>query len=231
MQKQWKAMCSMAVMSLVAGAAFAGPIYLDSSGREWLDVNDTRFRSWNDAAAVCNAVTGDCSGVLATSTVASSDIDITGYRWATRNEVRDLFYEAAGLPPGSLDSFTASFPIAAGYGTTAFGVFEPTIQFDWGPAFENVLNGVTRDTYVGADSLVHGYSGIIHNPPFASDTFTITGGLATDIREISMGVFLYRTAPAPVPVPEPDTLVLFAAALVSLLFVRRRQRGAPADAR
>lgn len=199
----------LAMLGLVGSAAIAGPIYIDASGREWLDVNDTRYRSWNDTAAVCNSTTGDCSGVLA-SNGFSSDIDLTGYTWASVNDVRDLFYEVAGLPSGALDSYSATFPIGAGYGANAFSVFEPTIQFDWGPAFENILNGLTRGTYVGADGLVHGISGIIDSPPFGSDSFTINGGLATDIREISQGVYLYKA------VPEPGTLALFALGLLGV---------------
>ena len=90
----------LAMLGLVGGVALAGPIYIDSSGREWLDVNATRYRSWDDTAAVCSATTGDFAGVLA-SNGSSSDIDLTGYTWASRDDVRDLFYEVAGLPAGS----------------------------------------------------------------------------------------------------------------------------------
>jgi hypothetical protein len=204
----------LAMLGLVGGAAFAGPIYIDSSGREWLDVNDTRYRSWDDTSAICSVTTGDCSGVLA-SNGSSSDIDLTGYTWASRDDVRELFYEVAGLPAGSLDSYSASSPIGAGYGANAFGVLEPTIQFDWGPAFENILNGLTRGTYVGSDGLVHGISGIIDSPPFGSDHFTLDGGLATNIREISQGVYLYKA------VPEPGTLALFALGLFGVLVTAR----------
>jgi len=196
----------LAMLGLVGSAAIAGPIYMDASGREWLDINDTRYRSWDDTSAVCNATTGDCSGVLA-SNGSSSDVDLTGYTWASRDDVRELFYEVAGLPPGTLDGYSAAFPIGAGYGAAAFGALEPTIQFDWGPAFENIVNGLTRGTYVGSDGLVHGISGIIDAPPFGSDSFTIDGGLATNIREISQGVFLYKA------VPEPGTPALFALGL------------------
>jgi hypothetical protein len=199
----------LAMLGLIGSAAIAGPIYIDSSGREWLDVNDTRFRSWDDTSAVCSAATGDCSGVLA-SNGSSSDIDLTGYTWATGDDVRELFYEVAGLPAGALDGYSAAFPIGAGYGANAFNLLEPTIQFDWGPAFENILNGLTRGTYVGSDGLVHGISGIIDSPPFGSDHFTVDGGLATNIREISQGVFLYKA------VPEPGTLALFALGLLGV---------------
>jgi len=215
--------CLMALLGFMANAAFATPIYIDSAGREWLDVNDTRFRSWNDTAAVCDALTGTCSGTLLTHDQSSSDVDLTGYHWAARAEVRDLFYEIAGLPSGSLDSYSALFPFGAGYGTNAFSAFDPTIQLSQGPGVVNILNGLTRDRYFNSDVMSWiGYSGIIGNPPSGSDAFLLNGGLPTGIREISMGVYVYRD----VPVPEPGTLGLFGAALAALVALRRRRRQA-----
>ncbi len=212
MKMQWKAAVSLVLFALIANQALAIPIYIDTSGREWLDVNFTRYRSWNDTAAICDTLSGSCSGILATHTAASSDIDISGYQWATRDEVRDLFYEVAGLPSGALDGYSTAFPIGAGFGSAAFGIFEPTIQLPAGPGVVNIYNGLTRDTYLGADILVHGISGIIESPPFGADSFNLTGGLAIDTREISMGVFLYKA------VPEPGTLALFAIGLLGVFF-------------
>ena len=214
----WKAAVSAALLGMGANLAQAIPIYTDASGREWLDVNFTRYRSWNDAAAVCDVASGSCSGILATHISASDDIDITGYQWATRDEVRGLFYEVAGLAPGALDGYSAAFPISDGFGANAFATFEPTIQLPAGPGLENIYNGVTRDTYLGSDMLLHGISGIVDNPPFGSDHFTLTGGLATDVREISMGVFLYKA------VPEPGTLALFGIGLAGLWVAGVRRR-------
>lgn len=217
-----KGAVSFALMGLISAQAFALPIYLDGSGREWLDPNSTRFRSWNDTSMVCDATGGDCSGVLATHTAASNDIDVTGYRWATRDEVRELFYEIGGLPSGSLDAYFGSYSIADGHGGSAFAAFDPTIQFSIGPGVENILHGLTRDTYLGSDLLLRGYNGVIDNPPFGSDTFSLTGGLGVDTREMSAGVFLYRTA-----VPEPGTLTLLGIGLLGLLLAVRRAPGAP----
>jgi hypothetical protein len=218
LKMRWKAAVSAALLGVGANLALAVPIYIDASGREWLDVNFTRYRSWNDAAAVCDVSSGGCSGILATHISASDDIDITGYQWATRDEVRDLFYEVAGLAPGVLDGYSAAFPLGDGFGANAFAAFEPTIQLPVGPGLENIYNGVTRDTYLGSDMLVHGISGIIDSPPFGSDQFSLTGGLPIDAREISMGVFLYKA------VPEPATLALFAAGLLGLWAAGARRR-------
>lgn len=224
---QWKIAGSLALLGLVANAALATPIKIDSAGREWLDLNLTRNRSWNDTAAVCDASSGNCSGVLATTTPFSNDIDISGYHWASRDEVRDLFYEIAGLPPGSLDGYSASFPVGAGHGSAAFEFFDPTIEFDLGFGIEKILNGLTRDVYLGPDLALHGISGIIDSPPLGSDSISLAGGLTTDAREISMGVFLYKT------VPEPGTLALFAIGLAGMALLRvrgGRRRHLPAAA-
>jgi hypothetical protein len=211
----------MVVLGFLSSAALATPIYVDSSGREWLDVNDTRYRSWNDTASICNAISGACSGTLAAHDASSLDVDLTGYRWAARNEVRELFYEVAGLPSGSLNTYTALFPFGAGYGGNAFGIFEPTLQLGAGPGVLNVLNGVTRDRFFNADLNLWGaYSGLILSPPFGADAFTLNAGLPTNTREISMGMYLYRE----VPVPEPGTMALFAAAFVAMFALRRKPR-------
>ena len=218
---QWKVACSVVLLGLLADTSMATPIYTDSAGREWLDVNDSRFRSWDDTAAVCDALSGACSGTLSTHDLSSFDLDLTGYHWATRNEVRDLFYEIGALPLGSLDSYAASFDTAAGHGALAFDIFDPTIQLPAGPGVVNILNGVTRDRFFDSDLMEwRGYSGIIANPPSGSDSFALNGGLQTDIREISMGAYLYREVGA----PEPGTLALFAGAMLALVASRGWRR-------
>ena len=219
---QWKVACSVVLLGLMAGAAVATPIYVDSAGREWLDVNDSRFRSWNDTAAICNAITGACSGTLVAHGLSTSDINLTGFHWAARNQVRDLFYEIGGLPAGALDDYEESFDAAAGFGANAFNIFEPTIQLPAGPGVLNILNGVTRDRFFDSDLMIwRAYSGIISSPTSGTGSFTLTGGLPTSIREGSMGAYLYRE----VEVPEPGTIALFAGALAALFVLRgRRQR-------
>ncbi len=219
---QWKVACSVVLLGLVAHTSVATPVFIDSSGREWLDLNDSRDRSWNDTASVCDALTGDCSGTLATNDPFSSEIDLTGYHWAARDEVRDLFYQIGGLPSGALDDYDATFDSAAGHGALAFDIFEPTIQFPSGPGVLNILNGVTRDRFFDSSLMAYSaYSGFIGNPSSGSDSFTLDTGLATSLRDISVGVYLYRQ----LSVPEPGTLALFAGAMIGLFvsFGRRRK--------
>jgi hypothetical protein len=200
----------LVLLFAVAGnVANAMPVYQDASGREWLDLNDSRYRSWNDAAQVCDTISGDCAGILASTDPFAGAVDLTGYRWASRYEVRDLFYEVAGLPTTSLDDFSATFSSAYGYGANVFGPFDPTIQFPAGPGVINILNGITRDLY----------GGLVFNSTVGDDTFTLNGQPPVNMREISMGVYLYKA------VPEPGTFALFAAGLLGLLVAGKRGRG------
>lgn len=214
----WKGILGAALMT-VSGVASAVPVYMDSMGREWLDVNDSRNRSWIDVVAVCGSATGVCSGVLATTTPFSTDLDLGGYMWATRDEVRDLFYEVGGLPPGALDGYVGNYPRENGFGVGAFGLFEPTIELPTGPGVLQILNGLTRDLLLDSDGQLRAYTGLITHDTMspADDTFNLAGSFPINSREISMGVYLYR------PVPEPDTLVLFVLGLAGLVLIRRRR--------
>jgi len=82
----------------VHGTASAGPTYTDGLGRQWLDVNDTTNFSWNDMAAICPTDGATpCSGSLGAT-------DLTGWTWATRDQVREVVREITGLT-SELDNY------------------------------------------------------------------------------------------------------------------------------
>jgi hypothetical protein len=77
-----------------ASAAMMPPIAVD--GREWLQPIDFLHHSWNEVSTVCNAITGTCTGSLAGN-------DLTGWTWASVDDVNSLFNHYIGsaeLGPG-----------------------------------------------------------------------------------------------------------------------------------
>jgi len=203
-------------------AAFAGPIYLDHSDRLWLDANDIRQVSWNQLASVCNSTTGACVGSIETwRGTGFITEDLTGYIWASQNDVRDLFYEISGLPAGTLDSGSATVPTH--YGVTALGVFPPT--FGNGGGF-SILDGLTRSTVTNADGSIATVQGQIAThclngdctSPYSSARFSVNPGGPLNWNYIERGSFLFR------PVPEPESIVLVVAGLgVAAIWFRRRR--------
>lgn len=62
------------------------------AGKEWLQPLDFVNLSWNNVAAVCPPPSGACSGFL-------NGIDVTGYTWATVDDMNALFSSYGIVPP------------------------------------------------------------------------------------------------------------------------------------
>jgi hypothetical protein len=101
---------SLAQMSPVA--------YVDSQGREWRQLDSTTGKSWYEVAEMC-PVDGatPCTGMI-------NNQDITGWVWATREQVEELLYEL-GASVGAFDCTTGPYVDGA-----VFGYFLSTTNFD-----------------------------------------------------------------------------------------------------
>jgi acetyltransferase-like isoleucine patch superfamily enzyme len=81
-----------------SGGSEPGTGYTDPSGRLWRDVNETKGFSWNDIAARCPTDgASPCNGTLGSA-------DLTGWVWATREQVRGAARDITGLTT-ELDDF------------------------------------------------------------------------------------------------------------------------------
>ena len=214
MTKSFRAAWIGIVLMSASFSASAIPIFTDSSGREWLDINDTRGRTWTDVATVCDSSTGYCNGILAERPGSFAyDYDLTGFRWASADEVTSMLYDASGLPLGSLADGTET--AAPQFGYNVFNSFIPTLSINMpGGPFE-VINGLTRDLVMDNGSLKG--VGWVATATATTSYFNQTTW-PTDLPEISMGAFVYRQ------VPEPGTVALFAGGLLALYAVRRYRR-------
>jgi hypothetical protein len=61
--------------------------YTDPQGRLWQNAGFVQGKSWIDLAAVCDIVTGECSGIY------------EGKYWASLAEARSAFFSRIGLDP------------------------------------------------------------------------------------------------------------------------------------
>lgn len=173
---------------------------------------DTGNYTYNEVAAVpCDTATGACSGVL--SKIGSPTIDLTGWTWASGEDVADLFYVVTGAPAGSFDNPNAG---------TSYTDPQPSL---WGAAFIDT-DGAGPDTGLfhataTASSTDHGVLGLTRsltpdgsaNRSYIRSTSindaAITGNpIPLDTPRASNGFWFYR------PVPEPGVPLLLAAACV-----------------
>lgn len=175
--------------TLAAPALAGGGIaYTDSQGRQWRQVDLTLARSWFQVAAVCptDGVT-PCAGSL-------GPVDVTGWVWATREDVIELFAEwvPAVQPSGEASGVQ--------YTMQGLGFFE---AFDES-AFSCTVVGCTFGLAGWCSSTVettggtHGITanvGASYNPNYGS----FSANLSAPRGEINAyrGVWMYLPGPTP----------------------------------
>jgi hypothetical protein len=173
---------------------------LRADGRLWLQPFDFLSVGWDDVAALCAPGGGPCSGSL-------NGNDISGWSWATFEDMNDLFNFFVGdtvMGPGQSD-FLERGPIET---LSGYSFFEAgwLITANLYPGSQEVI-GYVAD-YRGA-SAMGGYS-----RDFGALQF-ITGSIGAP--EGTVGAWFYRAE-----VPLPGTLPLVGLVLLPLLYIRRR---------
>jgi hypothetical protein len=193
---------------LVATTADAAPItvdHVDTSGRQWARVTELTNLSWNQLSAVCpqDGVT-PCTGDIGT-------VETTGWVWATRDQVRDLFYDF-GVPAGALAGYQY-FESGSSWAPAATSAFSPTFAF----AAATHVNGWTA-TLQNPGSAYAGLVIDLVNPAFGDEANLASSGFLTTSSDF-VGAWLFRPA-----APEPGTLVLLATGVAGIVRLRRRRR-------
>lgn len=198
-----QALCALVIMTTSVKAT-AGVIV---DGLDWLQPKDfTNLGAW-EVAKVCDESTGLCDGVL-------NGIDITGYRWATNEEVEDLFNSS--LFDSRPNRATKLVERDSIWAPAILELFTPTLDF---PDFYKAIYGVTRTQY---QFLQYAAPGIFDRTDWWENDLKITGIFAkvpNDTKGDGYGVWLYKQASN--DIPEPSTYVLMA---LSLLIVNLRKR-------
>jgi hypothetical protein len=205
-------------MSLATIAANAMPITatVTVGDREWAQPNlFTGLRSWNDIAAQCPTTGATCDGG------ELNGFDLTGWIWASRDDVAELFAATTDYVDGPDLTFGLNSLVE--------------VDSDWAPAFFSEVGfesdnpgglrvgGFTSTSifdFVAVLGFVQVQAGSVDGSDSLADFVGFFEPPQTD-RLLDVGVWFYRPA---VSVPEPATAPLIGLAL-TILFWRRLRSG------
>lgn len=185
-------------------------------GKEWLQPIDFVGLSWDDVAAVC-PIPGDlCSGTM-------GGTDVTGYKWASIDEINALFNSYGVSPPlgpgpDSIYSFPDSIMV------DFFADFEPTTdntneRLTWGWSVDEQSPTNAYNAYIGY---------VFADQPAPK---SLTNQVAPKAqRNQPFGAWLYRPVITPVPILGSHGLLftvlgLFAIASWGLLGKKKLREG------
>ena len=182
------------------------------NGREWIQPADVTGFSYIDISATCNFMTGSCNGIL-------GSVDVTGYTWASRGDVIDLFQNFVPTFNGGLFQEFNTF-----WGLDFLNTFTPT-------SFNTLVWGVARTQtmytdFVLADQGFVTFFLVSDNPTpnlnqmLVGDALREGGFVELEDRSARRGAWLFRDVAA-VDVPEPSTYLLLLFGLIGVAYTRR----------
>lgn len=169
-----------------ATSASAQIAYTDSQGRQWRQLNTIVARTWNQVHAVCpsDGVT-PCSGSFGTQ-------DVTGFVWASREDVIELFSEWV---PAVAKTGAAGGEQYTLQGLQFFEVFIPTSFNCTSFGCYYGLSGWTSSLVAGSTTTAYAPGvGAAYNPNYGA----FNGNTTAPVGEIyaTRGIWLYIPAPA-----------------------------------
>jgi hypothetical protein len=190
--------------------------FQDGEGREWRDLGDTEGITWAQASKLC-PVNGQhaCKGTI-------DGIDLSGYVWATRRQVMDLFNLKLPVSMKLDAGQPARFGLDQLAAVEAFlaEVMKPNHTFCINYACGEGVMGLTASragqggVYVGA-ALWH------RTPVMIEAGFTVATLVDSDRALVDHGLWMFRSDESMPAVPEPSTSLLLLAGAGALAWRRR----------
>ncbi len=195
------------IFTLFSTAALAQPVIKD--GKEWLQPADFLNLSWDDVALVCDPGTGLCDGEL-------NSIDVTGYTWASVDDVNGLFNTYGVTPPLSGDD--AVWQANSSWAPSFLNQFHPVIHLEYRSVW-----GVVRAA-PNNSNLVYCPWMIDSNNDAYADSAVNGANCSRAYPDADLGVWLYTVAGSMIatPVPTAPTYVLIFTVLGLLVIATRR---------
>jgi hypothetical protein len=218
-----KRLLGAAVLACVLGADALA--FEDTEGRNWRALSETEGITWAQAAKLC-PVNGQhaCKGTI-------NGVDLSGYVWATRRQVMDLF----NIKLSAAMKLDASQP--ARFGIDQLSVVESFLAEVMKPNHSFCINYACGEGVMGLTASRAGQGGVYvgaalwHRTPVTIEAgFTVATLVDGDRALTDHGLWMFRTAASATTVPEPSTALLLAAG-VAVLARRRRQPIASSSAR
>ncbi|MCP4044423.1 MAG: hypothetical protein GY732_00360 [Gammaproteobacteria bacterium] len=168
---------------------------VEVDGKDWLQpVDFLPNLSWNDVAVVCPPPTGACNGTLGTT-------DVTGYTWASVDDINSLFNVYGVAPPLSGPDYRET--IDSAWAPAILGDFDATyadvrIEQVWGWS-----RTVSSQSEAYAPAVEFYPDPLTHDPREDEANTEATYQPATQYPDLGAWLYLDLTAPDPTPVPTP----------------------------
>lgn len=196
-------LCVAPGLLILSLSAFATPVQVGDL--EWSQPGDSVNLSYNQVAEVCGINTGACAGAV-------GEMDLTGWTWASAEDVGGLFSALTPHPGGIANYFENDSTWAADF----LALFTPT----WETIAIRQVMGLTRTPYpsdpqssaIGAE--IRDWHGDFNHHQDAA--FTLSG-YWQHTSYANVGHWFYRTQ----TVSEPATLALSCLALLGIATARR----------
>ncbi len=185
----------IATILLLGPTAGAQDAYTDANGRTWRQVVGTTGLTWNQAASICPGHGSPCEGVV-------DGVDLTGWIWASDQEVLSLFAEFA---PAVTTTGAVGGPDYTLAGLSFTNVFIPTSSTYTVVGGFFSLSGWSSTSHMdGASVPAVAASYNPHNASFSVNT-TAPASSESNLR----GLWLFRPA-CPVDLAAPTGTLTFA---------------------